>query len=261
MAEPIINLDKKNNIYDILQKRYPANEYVIMAEVSDKAGFGRSNSADYIVVGLWPSRGLPVIGIELKSFRGDWLKELKNPAKAENIYQYCDYFYLLTADESIAKIEEIPASWGWVSIKGDRLKTIKEAPYLTAKALSKDFAVCMLRRAADKSKWIQIASIQDKIDEVKEQARLDYEKEYDRGKIRLKELEKERVDFEEAAGIRFGHWKQSPKDIGRAVKFLEDGGIPGIIKELERYKNGAEEIAKRIAGILSHNEIPEKVME
>lgn len=248
-------------VYDLLCGRYNPTEYVIMAEVSDKAGFGRSRSADFIVVGLWPSRGLPVIGIELKSFRGDWLKEKKSPEKAENIYQYCDFFFLLTTDESIAKIEEIPLTWGWLCIKGDRIKVMKEAPYLTAKPLSKDFVVCMLRRAADKSKWVQITSIQDKIDAAEVAAKLKYDNEYDSGKERLKKMEKERMDFEYEAGIKFGHWKQSPKDIGKAVKFLEDGGIPGIVKQLEAYKNGAAEIVTRISGILEQEEKPKDIME
>ena len=65
------------NIYSIIRKRYPENEFVLMEEVSDAAGFSRSRSADYIAVGLWPSRGLYINGIELKSFRSDWLSELK----------------------------------------------------------------------------------------------------------------------------------------------------------------------------------------
>jgi hypothetical protein len=81
------------SVFEILRKRFPENEYALMAEVRDKAGFDASRSADYIAVNLWPSRGLSVNGIELKSFRSDWLSELRKPEKAEKIFQYCDYFW------------------------------------------------------------------------------------------------------------------------------------------------------------------------
>src|SRR3990167_200745 len=97
---------EKLTIWNILRKHFPENEYALMAEVRDRAGFHASRSADFIAVNLYPSRGLAVNGIELKSHRGDWLGELKNPKKAENIFQYCDHFWLLTADESVARIEE-----------------------------------------------------------------------------------------------------------------------------------------------------------
>lgn len=67
--------------YSVLRAKYPETECVLMQEVSDASGHTRSRSLDFMVVNLWNSRGLSVIGIEKKTNLGDWLKELKNPAK------------------------------------------------------------------------------------------------------------------------------------------------------------------------------------
>lgn len=120
---------KKLTPWEVLRFKFPAQEYVLIEEVSDASGFSRSRSLDYMLVNLWNSRGLAITGIEKKTNRGDWLKELKNPAKQENHFKYCDYFYLLTDKDGVAKIEEIPPNWGWYHINGSGiLKTMKVAP-------------------------------------------------------------------------------------------------------------------------------------
>lgn len=160
----------KKSIFSLLQKRYPANEYALMKEVRDAAGFGASRSADYIAVNLWPSRGLSINGIEEKRFRSDWLSELKKPQKAENIFKYCDYFWLLTCDDSVAKLDEIPITWGWLSIKGEKIYVKKEAPQLQPIQLTRNFLCAMLKRAVDKTDFVHIDSIKDKIAEAKASA-------------------------------------------------------------------------------------------
>lgn len=178
------------NLWSILRAKYPENEYVLMEEVSNAAGFNRSNSADYIAVNLWPSRGLAINGIELKSFRSDWLRELKKPDKAESIFQYCDYFWLLTTDETIAKLEEIPVTWGWMTVKGCKIKVLKDAPKLTPAQLSKGFLISMLRRAADKTSFVHKDSIEDKIKQHVEIALEQKGRENDRKLKRAEELSK-----------------------------------------------------------------------
>lgn len=71
-----------------LEKRFPAGQFALLQEVSDAAGFGRSRSADGIAMSLWPSRGLGIDGIEIKSYRSDWLRELKHPEKADQTIMY-----------------------------------------------------------------------------------------------------------------------------------------------------------------------------
>lgn len=239
----------KKPILDILLKKFPISEYALMAEVRDAAGFGASRSADFLIMSLWPSRGLDMIGIERKSYRGDWLNELKNPAKAENIYQYCDRWYLLTDNENVAKIEEIPINWGWMHIDiNGKLKIIKEAIKLTPIPISKSFLACMLKRAYCKDGWVTEQSIEQRIIEAKEKG----VQEKDRSNSRLIEtyqiLIKDVKDFEDVTGIKLLNpkWGVSGKKTGDAVKFILDGGIDEIKKQMTFIKNYHASIGKKI---------------
>jgi hypothetical protein len=238
---------KKVDVYSLLRKKYPSNEYCLMEEVSDAAGFSRSRSADYIAVNLWPSRGLSIIGIELKSFRSDWLSELKKPAKAENIFKYCDYFYLLTTDETIAKMDEIPASWGWLCIKGNCIKVMKDAPKQEPVPTTRHFITCMLKRAADKTNFIHRDSIQERIDAAKEEGK-NIRGSENRFKIdEYDNLKKSVIEFETASGVSIkGRWDQTPVKIGAAVNFITNGGVDSIKKDLSRLQITAENILKEI---------------
>src|SRR5271154_3135095 len=98
--------------FPYLQRKFPPAEYALLPEVSDQAG-GRNRSADAVAMNTWPSRGLEVHGVEIKSYRSDWIKELKNPAKAENIFKYCDRWWLCAATEGVVKENEVPETWGF----------------------------------------------------------------------------------------------------------------------------------------------------
>jgi hypothetical protein len=52
-------------------------------------------------MGLWPSRGLKLMGFEIKAGRGDWLGELRNPRKAESIARFCDQWWVVATQDVI----------------------------------------------------------------------------------------------------------------------------------------------------------------
>lgn len=249
------------NLWDILRWKYPASEYTLMAEVSNAAGFARSNSADYIAVNMWPSRGLGINGIELKSFRSDWLGEMKKPKKAESIFQYCDYFWLLTTDDTIANIDEIPVTWGWQCVKGNKIKVMKDAPKLTPIPLDKHFLVSMLRRANDKTNFIHIESIEDRIKEAEEKARNSRDNDNRYRLERAKELIVIVDEFEKSSGLKFGSWDgHKPDQIGETVKFVLNGGTEQIKKDLERLKVTADFISSKINSAMDKfNEVSKRV--
>jgi len=243
-----------SDIYSTLRGRFPENEYVLMKEVSDKAGHGRSRSADYIAVNLYPSRGLAIHGIELKSYRGDWLNELKNPSKQENHFQYCDYFWLLTEDEKIAKLEEIPVSWGWLCIRGDRIFTKKQAPQLKKpKPVTRSFMCAMLKRAASKDGYILRESIKDKIDDAYKRGEDASFREMKKLKDRLIEIEKNIDEFEKASGVSLkeltrDYFWGDPEKMGKTFKLLNDArGIDGIRGELTRLEEISKDIYEKIS--------------
>jgi hypothetical protein len=236
------------DVYSILRRKFPENEYSLMKEVSDAAGFSRSRSADYIAVNLYPSRGLAINGIELKSFRGDWLNELKNPKKAENIFQYCDYFWLLTTDESIAKIEEIPVAWGWMNIKGERVYIKKQAPLLEPKPVSKGFMCAMLKRASSKEQFVHISAIEDKIEEARRKGLDENQRLITHLQNQVKEHKELVKSIEESSGIDLNSWhiNREPKKIGEIIKLIESGGADKLKQDLINLKESADKTLQKI---------------
>ena len=92
--------------------------------------------ADFIVQDTWQgsvsldlreSHGYPRHGFEIKVSRSDWLNELKDPFKAQAFIPYCHYWYLVIANESMVKKDELPDNWGLLVPRGENLYTITKA--------------------------------------------------------------------------------------------------------------------------------------
>lgn len=122
-----------------------ANGYACLFEVSNGTGSSARRSADAVVMNLWPSRGMELVGYEMKVARSDWLHELKQPEKAWPVMKYCDRWNLI-ASPGVAKVEEVPANWGFIEYDGKKMRTRKAAPLLTPEPLARTFIASLLRR-------------------------------------------------------------------------------------------------------------------
>lgn len=133
-------------IHEVIAKAYCPPTHEVAFEVRDGAGFNARRSADAIIMGCWPSRGLDLTGVEIKASRGDWLKELREPEKAEAIAQYCDR-WVIAAPKGLIKADEVPAGWGWWEIDTERgtLNESKPAPKKEAVSISRHFLAMLLR--------------------------------------------------------------------------------------------------------------------
>lgn len=127
-----------------LRLRYCQPEWALMFEVAESTGSAR-RYADAVAMNMFPSRGLGVHGFEVKCSRSDWLREMKNPKKAEAISQYCDYWWLVTAP-GIVKDGELPDTWGLMELQGKGFKVITKAKERSATPLDRAFMAAMLRR-------------------------------------------------------------------------------------------------------------------
>lgn len=94
---------------------------------------------------LWPSKGLVMIGHEIKCSRSDWLTELKDPEKAEAFKKYMNQWYLVVSDRTIVKSGELPEGWGLIAPRGTTLAVVSPAPKLVALPLPKSMLACLLR--------------------------------------------------------------------------------------------------------------------
>jgi len=97
---------------------------------------------------LWPSRGLELHGFEIKVSRGDFLRELKAPEKAETIARYCDRWWLVVSDDDIVLDGELPPTWGLLVRRGNSLRLKRDAGQLTPIPISRKFLAALLRVAS-----------------------------------------------------------------------------------------------------------------
>lgn len=232
-------MSEKLTPWGVLRLKFPANEYVLIEEVSDASGFSRTRSLDYMLINLWNSRGLAITGIEQKSWRNDWLKELKNPKKQENHFRHCDYFYLLTDRPAVAHLEEIPVTWGWWHInESGVLKVMKQAPQLSPVPVDRSLMCAMLRRAADKKGYVHESTLEERIKTEAKNINENKRYEYDRELKELQILKRQVEEFEKALGTKITErWDEEySKKIGAAAKAVIDSGVDSVKETLERTK-------------------------
>lgn len=132
---------------DLLHKRFASPEWALLEEVAPKTG-GGTGYADAVAVNLWQSRGHAIHGVEIKVSRSDWLRELKQPAKAESVYQYCDHWWIV-APKGVVKEEELPPTWGLMEARESTLPIIVIAPRLNPKPITLSFFASLLRRGTE----------------------------------------------------------------------------------------------------------------
>lgn len=210
--------------YDVaiaLEKKYSGEEWAFFRQVRNGAGFSASRTCDAIAFNLWPSRGLTIIGFEIKCYRSDWLSELKNPRKSEEVMKNCDHWFLVTSTEEVARLEEIPATWGWM-VKSPRVLSIKkQAPQLNfTKNPSKSFYAAVMKNA---KMWTDPDElIQKKIEAAEKKAAAETERRLntDIGALTKERdrLLQERKEFEEKSGLQIDSWNIG--QIGEAVRSL-----------------------------------------
>lgn len=131
----------------LLERKFCAPEWAFFSQVPRETA-GASQIADGIAFNLWPSRGLPVIGFEIKVNRGDWLNELKQPAKSADIQKFCHNWYVV-APKDVVKPEELPKTWGWYEVQGkSRLIQRVKAPDLEPISLDPYFVAAIMRKVS-----------------------------------------------------------------------------------------------------------------
>lgn len=227
-----------------LRDRYKGPAWGFLNHVRNTTGFSRQvRTADALAMGLWPSRGLELLGFEVKVHRSDWLRELQQPDKAEEIAQYCDRWWI-AAPKDIVKPGELPATWGLLVMNGSRLVAVKEAAKLEAKPLSRSFLASILRYALT-------ATGLDT--ELRDTAVKSHRQGYEAGVESQTTIVKRAVDtrlaleqkvraFERASGVHIDAYANMQR-IGEAVQFVMRGGV-------SEHRNALSNLHSQAASIL-----------
>ncbi|MDH5667852.1 MAG: hypothetical protein OEY86_07575 [Nitrospira sp.] len=212
-----------------LIKRYPSGEYAYFSQVRNGTGFTKdTRTADAMCLSLWPSRGLELSGFEIKVSRSDWLSELKDPKKADELSQYCDYWYIV-APADIVPISELPATWGLMAWNGKRWKVTHANRRLTPIPLDRSFIASLARNFASgmvpASQITNLAS--EQAQELARMAGIRQERELKE----LQDLKNRVVEFEKESGVRIADkWPHAP-DVGKAVREVLRGKYAPIPRQ------------------------------
>lgn len=230
-------------LHEILKTKYPESECVVVKEVADSTS--RNRYLDYMVINLWESRGQSIIGFEVKSHRNDWLKELKSPDKQELHAPYCDYFYLLTTGDNVAKAEEIPENWGWMTVKGKKLFTLKKAPKQQSKPMSRSLMVAIIRRAFNKTEYVHKDLLEKEVEARVESRVAAKIREQEYNSKKSKEIIEAANIFKEASGLdilahKSWNWSDKIKRMGEIVKMIMDNNPEDYIYKINNIKNQLE---------------------
>lgn len=232
-----------------MSKRWAAPEYAVMWEVGRATGaVSNQRYADAVIMGLWPSRGLELHGVEIKVSRSDWRRESADPAKAEAIAAYCDRWWVHTAPGVIQDTSELPPMWGAREFDGRVWRTIKEAEKTDAKACDRVFLASLLRRADGDSRWQVEQQAREIAEAAVTAANEQIEREITRRSQDASKAHKQIADFEEASGLSFRDFllgdAQTVGAMVRAVNAVgldkSYGGVNTILKSLRSAVNAIE---------------------
>jgi len=136
-------------VIEALRGRFPPPAWALLSGVMNGTGRHASRTVDALGMSLYPSRGLELVGFEVKVTRSDWLRELGNPEKAEAVGSYCDRWFIAAGAKDLVKVEELPGPWGLLVPHGKTMKIVKDAGRLDAKPLDRKFLAAILRRVSE----------------------------------------------------------------------------------------------------------------
>jgi hypothetical protein len=125
--------------------------YAVAAGVRSGAGFDARRTADFVAMDLWPSQGLSLHGHEIKVSRSDWLRELKDPSKAEEFIPYVNHWWLVIADAAMVRDGELPEGWGLMTVRDGVLAVVRRAPRRDALPMPATRIAALLRAVAQTS--------------------------------------------------------------------------------------------------------------
>jgi hypothetical protein len=245
---PMAHMPSEARLADVharLRLRYPAKEFALFHEVRSSVGLvGSPRYADAIVMGLWPSRGLTLEGLEVKVDRRDWLRELRNPKKADDIARYCDHWWLVTSSPDIAEVCELPENWGWLVPSGRTFRVAKPASRLKPVPIDRPFLASIFRAAACSSATAAALEAAAREHELSRDQALEWQKQ--RLDREGRELREAVAKFERESGLVINSW--SGEEIGKKVagmRALEASG-DSVVAALERAVRSAERDLERL---------------
>ena len=125
-------------ICEALDRRYgqqgsgtKGEQWIALREARSGAGFdGNNGQCDYLAVNTWQSKGLQLIGHEVKVSMSDWKREMVLPHKSDLFARFCRRWWVVMPSDLAKKAKpEIPPAWGLMSVSdAGRITEVVSAP-------------------------------------------------------------------------------------------------------------------------------------
>lgn len=245
-------------MYAALRDRFCGPEWALFFEVANGTGSAGRRYADAVSMNLYPSRGLEINGVEVKVSRSDWLRERKNPTKAEDVYRYCDRWWLAVSDANIVQLGELPATWGLMILTGKSLKVATQAPKLEPVPLDRTFFAALARRSSEIPEAQVKALVNKRVEESRQQWERSHSNALAATRTELAELKRRVHEFEQAAGIDItrGWSKDYPSRIGAALQLFMRDGYDSMDGSLEQAENRVGQLLAQIKSVRESVKVP-----
>lgn len=233
--------------------------WTVFEQVASGTGAMRLRFADVVAMNLWPSKGLEIVGFEVKTSRADWGRELRNRGKVEDgVYQFCDRWYVVAGALDIVDLDELPKSWGLLEPYGAGLKVAKIAPQLEPSDVDRLFVAAVLRRASK-------ASSCTSLDKLRAANRRGFEdgKSIERESVkhdleRLRLIRDRTKVFEKASGLSI-EWGGDVEELGRVVRAIREGRLDVALNRVRSVEATVVELAERLT--LKRKEIEKALLD
>lgn len=256
--EPAAASVSTQSVRELMKKRYPAPEWALLEEVAPHTG-GGTGYADAVAINLWRSSGHAIHGFEIKTSRSDWLRELKQPAKADPVMQYCDFWWLVSPRDA-AQESEIPLTWGWLVVQSNGFRVARKAARLEPKPLNRGFFASLVRRGFEASQSIAAGLVRDELNHIRKTSQQTIDDGVKSGTRHIREeldaLRAQVADLKAHTGIEIGRYTSI--DIGtvkmaQALRRLQGYGdkvmFSRLIDMAAQLESAAAEVRKACASV------------
>lgn len=233
-----------------LKEKFPVKSHALLFEVGNSTGYEQRRWLDAVAMGLWPSHGHEIDGIEIKISRSDYKRELEDHSKAGIIHQYCHRFWIACPKDMLNK-NELPAGWGLMEFDQEKLSLrVKVKPEnRNPVAPTSGFVAAMLRRAAESyhQDVDQLLGTKYRAQETEIRNRLqsDFDRRVSSHKEEHAEFLQKLKQIQAATGIDLTKWSASEDQIA-AIKFAQKhikkyGGVKQLKDQLVKLAAGIDE--------------------
>ena len=244
------------DIRESLRKSFTRPEWALFFEVGNGTGSSLKRWADALAMNMYQSRGLAIVGFEIKVSRNDLKKELVQPNKAEAVGCFCNHWYLVVPKGLIKDTDIIPAAWGILEYSEGSLRQTQKPGKLICQPVTKEFVAAILRRDDEayekKIKQLATSLSEKKISEIEKCHEENLKKEREKMKERHKQLLESISAFEEISGIRISSYDGA--DLGKAVRIVQQIGITGSYSTLEIVRRNMQRFLTETDQIVQDNE-------